>query len=141
VRFWDSSAVVALLIGERATEAVQRVYADDPLVAAWWATEVECVSALARRERAREIEPDALAAALARLDELRLLWHEVDPGSRLRQTARRLLRSHDLRAADALQLAAAITASEGRPESLGLVTLDDRLALAAEREGFPIVSG
>lgn len=140
MRFWDSSAVVALLIAERATEAVQRLYGDDPLVAAWWATEVECVSALVRREREGEIDPDALSAALARLDELRSLWHEVDPGTRLRQTARRLLRSHDLRAADALQLAAAITASEGRPESLELVTLDDRLARAAEREGFPVVS-
>jgi hypothetical protein len=46
---------------------------------------------------------------------------------------------HDLRAADALQLAAAITASEDRPETLPLVSLDRRLAEAAEREGFTIV--
>jgi hypothetical protein len=50
-----------------------------------------------------------------------------------------LLRVHDLRAADALQLAAAIAAAEGQPASLELVCLDDRLIRAAEREGFPIV--
>jgi predicted nucleic acid-binding protein len=53
--------------------------------------------------------------------------------------ATRLLRVHPLRAADALQLAAAIIAAEDDPRSLPFVTLDDRLALAAEREGFPVV--
>lgn len=53
-------------------------------------------------------------------------------------TARRLLRVHALRAADALQLAAAIAASEADPASLKLVTLDERLAEAARREGFPV---
>jgi hypothetical protein len=44
-----------------------------------------------------------------------------------------------MRAGDALQLAAAIAASEGHPATLAMVTLDERLALAAEREGFPVV--
>jgi predicted nucleic acid-binding protein len=50
-----------------------------------------------------------------------------------------LLRVHPLRAADALQLAAAIIAADSEPRSLAFVTLDDRLARAAEREGFPVV--
>jgi uncharacterized protein len=41
-----------------------------------------------------------------------------------------------LRAAGALQLAAAFVAAEARPSSLELVTLDDRLAAAARKEGF-----
>ena len=49
----------------------------------------------------------------------------------VRQTAMRLLLVHDLRAGDALQLAAALTAAEGQPEALGFVTLDDRLGRAA----------
>ena len=44
-----------------------------------------------------------------------------------------------LRAADALQLAAAFIAAERRPSSLELVTLDDRLAAAARKEGFGVV--
>jgi hypothetical protein len=41
-----------------------------------------------------------------------------------------------LRTADALQLAAAFVAAERRPSSLEVITLDDRLAAAARREGF-----
>ena len=44
-------AVVPLLIDEPATQAILDVYDDDPALAVWWATEVECVSALSRRER------------------------------------------------------------------------------------------
>lgn len=39
----------------------------------------------------------------------------------------------------ALQLGAAIVAAEDHPATLQLVTLDERLALAAEREGFVVV--
>jgi hypothetical protein len=46
------------------------------------------------------------------------------------------LRVHPLRAADALQLAAAFVAAERRPSSLEIVTLDQRLAAAARKEGF-----
>jgi uncharacterized protein len=50
-----------------------------------------------------------------------------------------LLRVHALRAADALQLAAAYIAAERRPTSMEMVTLDDRLAIAARKEGFVIM--
>jgi hypothetical protein len=48
----------------------------------------------------------------------------------------RLLRVHPLRAADSLQLAAAVVASEGDPGELPFVCLDEKLAQAASREGF-----
>jgi predicted nucleic acid-binding protein len=63
----------------------------------------------------------------------------VQPVTAVRTTAIRLLRVHPLRAADALQLAAAIVAAEDHPATLQLVTLDERLAQAAEREGFEVV--
>ncbi len=77
--------------------------------------------------------------ALRQVDELIDGWVEVPPGERLRDLASRLVRVHELRAADALQLAAATVASESRPETLELVTLDERLALAASREGFRVL--
>jgi hypothetical protein len=46
---------------------------------------------------------------------------------------------HPLRAADALQLAAAFAGAEGRPASLELIALDDRLCVAARKEGFAVV--
>jgi hypothetical protein len=36
-------------------------------------------------------------------------------------------------------VAAALVAAEGHPGSLTLVSLDDRLALAAQREGLQVV--
>jgi predicted nucleic acid-binding protein len=68
-------------------------------------------------------------------------WHEIDPSDAIRETAIRFLRVHPLRAADALQLAAAFIGAERRPASLEIVTLDDRLATAARREGFNVLDG
>jgi hypothetical protein len=76
---------------------------------------------------------------LRRLVNLRRGWHEIEPSEDVREAARRLLRVHDLRAANSLPLAAAGVASESRPAPLEFVCLDDRLRTAAEREGFGIV--
>jgi uncharacterized protein len=80
-----------------------------------------------------------MTLALRRLQQLTEAWHEVDPSDAIREAAIRFLRVHPLRTADALQLAAAFMAAERRPPSLEMVTLDDRLADAARREGFAIV--
>jgi predicted nucleic acid-binding protein len=139
MRFWDSSAIVPLLVGEAASTSVLTEHAADPDIMVWWATPVECVSALTRLERDRRLKTRNLTVALDRLDALIRGWHEIQPVERVRQAANRLLRVHDLRAADALQLGAAVVASEDQPASLVIVTLDDRLARAAEREGFRLV--
>jgi predicted nucleic acid-binding protein len=137
VRFWDSSAVVPLLVLEVMSGSVQRLYEDDPVMAAWWATEIECTSAIARRQRLGQLSEDVAAEGFVRLKALREGWHEVEPGEELRESAKRLLRVHDLRTADALQLAAAVYVAEARPSTLEFVSLDDRLLAAARREGFP----
>jgi predicted nucleic acid-binding protein len=54
------------------------------------------------------------------------------------EAAIRFLRVHSLHAADALQLAAGFLAAERRPASAEIVTLDDRLAAAARKEGFAV---
>ena len=113
-------------------------YELDPEVVAWWGTEAECVSALARLEREGSLTAPSIGEGLRRLDALASAWREVQPVNAVRQTAIRLLRVHPLRTADAFQLGAAIVAAEGQPATLPLVTLDDRLAQAAEREGFVV---
>jgi predicted nucleic acid-binding protein len=139
MRFWDSSAVMPLLVGERSTQAVLGEIERDPEMIVWWGTQVECVSALARLERDATLDGAGMTTAIDRLDGLIRAWQEIQPADRVRQTATRLLRVHVLRAADAFQLGAAIAASEDRPASLEMVTLDDRLATAAQREGFQVV--
>ena len=139
MRYWDSSAIVPLLMAEAATDKVRAHFETDPGIVTWWATDVECVSAIARRERDGSLDAPAVAMALHRLSEAKAAWSEIQPQPTLRPSAIRLLRVHPLRAGDALQLAAAIAAADGQPSTLGFVTLDDRLADAAEREGFPVV--
>ena len=80
-----------------------------------------------------------MADALRQLQQIANAWHEVDPTDAIRETAKRFLRVHPLRAADALQLAAAFAASEQQPASLEIVTLDSRLAEVARKEGFGVV--
>jgi predicted nucleic acid-binding protein len=140
VRFWDSSAIVPLLVREAGTAALIAEYEREPDQIVWWASPVECVSALARLEREGQLSVADLRTATHRLGELSFAWSEVAPTERVRQIAVRLLRVHALRAADASQLAAAIVAAEERPSSLAVVTLDERLGLAAEREGFAVVT-
>jgi predicted nucleic acid-binding protein len=103
---------------------------------AWWGTHVECASAIARLERESHLTGSAAAKAFSRLQALRRSWHEIQPAEELRESAIRFLRVHDLRAGDALQLAAVFLAAERRPSTLEFVCLDERLSLAAQREGF-----
>ncbi len=139
MRFWDSSAVVPLLVPEVESERLRKLHASDPVVIAWWGTEVECVSALARAERLARLPSTGASEGFRRLAALRGSWHEVEPSEEVRESAKRLLRVHDLRAADSLHLAAAFVAAESRPASLEFVCLDDRLRLAAGREGFAVL--
>lgn len=126
-------------MAEPTTNAVRSLASEDPVMLVWWGTEVECVSALARLERQGDLADTATVAALERLDAMAFGWHEVQPIENVRRTARRLLRVHGLRAADAMQLAAAIIGSEDNPPSLEIMTLDERLAIVARREGFPVL--
>ena len=102
--------------------------------------EIECVSALARLELAGALDRTRAALAFDRLAELGEGWHEIEPSEIVRESAMRFLRVHPLRAADALQLGAAFAVAEGRPSSLQVLTLDERLANAARKEGFAMVA-
>ncbi|HLG45485.1 MAG TPA: hypothetical protein VKY24_04515 [Reyranella sp.] len=139
MKFWDSSAVVPLVVHQKATATMRGVALGDPLMVVWWGTAVECASALARLEREGALDSAGAAAAFGQLAALGTGWQEIEAGDLVRQTATRLLRVHPLRAADALQLAAAFVAADGLPPTLELVTLDERLAVAAHKEGFPVV--
>ncbi len=139
MRFWDSSAIVPLLAPQVATTTVEELLGTDPQVLVWWGTSVECVSALARLERDRALSHGDMGMAQARLRALAERWNEVQPHVRVRSTAERLLRMHPLRAADALQLGAALEVSGGDPASLAFVCFDQRLSEAAAREGLQVI--
>jgi hypothetical protein len=139
LRFWDSSAIVPTLLEERSSPAVRDLLRSDPDVAVWWSTPVECIGAISRRERSGDLPPANVEGALASLAELEASWIECPPLEPVRALALRVVRIHDVRTADAFQIAAAAMLAESRPTSLPFVTLDDRLATAARREGFRVL--
>ncbi len=128
-----------LLVAEATTEGLEAALEDDPQMLVWWASEVECESALSRLERDGELTEANAGQARERLDTLAAQWNEVMPVKSIRATSRRLLRTHRLRAADSLQLAAALAASEDDPASIEMIVLDTRLTDAARREGLTII--
>jgi hypothetical protein len=139
VRFWDSSAIVSLVVREDTWETLYALLEERDPMFVWWGTPVECASALARLDRSNLAEDGVLPTAYAFLAQLESEWHEIAPSEQVRDGARQLLRRHALRAADSLQLAAAAIAAQGAPATLDLVCLDDRLRAAARREGFPVL--
>ena len=139
MRYWDASALVPLFVRQDRTSAMRALLRTDRLVVTWWCTSTECDSAVSRLERDGLLAPTTASAAFAKIARRAAQWDEVQPRPEIRTLARRLLRSHVLRAADAMQLSAALTACEHRPESLEFVCLDDRLRSAADREGFPVL--
>ena len=139
MKFWDASAIVPLLVAEPTTRRLQGLAARDPDMLVWWGSAVECGSALARLERAAALDVKGIAFASNRLTQLANGWHEIEPSDIVRESAMRFLRVHPLRGAGALQLAAAFIAAEHRPASLQVVTVDERLADAARKEGFALV--
>lgn len=106
----------------------------------WVWTRVELTSAIERRARVGEISAVERRAVLDRFERLARDWDEVIDVLAVRRLAQELLARHELRAADAAQLAAALIAAEGHPERLELACLDERLAAAATGEGLPVLT-
>jgi uncharacterized protein len=139
MRFWDSSAVVPLLLEEPGSDTARALLREDAAMVAWRLAGTEVVSALWRRRRADELDEAARRFAEQGLALLESTWTSVEDAAHVDRRARRLLAAHPLRAADALQLAAALVACDERSDVLPIVTFDDHLAEAARREGFVVV--
>jgi predicted nucleic acid-binding protein len=136
--FWDTSALVPLLVVEPDTPLRESQLRADPDLLVWYGTLAEIESAICRRIRENSLEPAQASHARSRLHVLAKSWLEVQPTPAVRARAIRLLRVHPLRAADALQLAAALTAFQENTEGNTFLTADARLATAAELEGFNV---
>jgi predicted nucleic acid-binding protein len=138
MRYWDTSALLALIVDETRTSAMRALHAEDDALSVWCLTEVEIASALARRGR-ESLEPDEVDSARATVRLISDSWLAVESVELVRARAIRLVSTHPLRAGDALQLGAALVACGDRPETLPFVCLDDRLRDAARREGFTVL--
>ena len=139
MKFWDSSALVPLYIDEPATDRLRTLLQRDPDVLVWMLSSVEVLSAIARHRRRSKGADDLLHQARREVLERWSRWSAVTDAEAVRRRAERLVGVHALAAADALQLAAALVVSGDQPETLDFVTLDSRLATAAQLEGFRVL--
>ncbi len=136
MRYWDSSAIVPLLVDESNTAQCEAWLRSDPQIATWWLSKVECASALNRLRRDGSLNASGIRTALSDLEALSKTFVEIQPIHVVRTVALRLLRIHPLRAADALQLASAALAAGEERGDLAFVSYDSRLTAAADKEGF-----
>ncbi len=120
-------------VAETGRREVLAAFREGP-VAACRISEAEIVSALARRSRERSVDPRSLERTVraVRSDFLSLLVVEVTPAVVDRSVG--LLLTYPLRAADSIQLAAALEFRERVGEEIRFVAFDDRLNDAARSE-------
>lgn len=138
MRFWDSSAIVPLLVEEPETARREQGLREDSEILLWYSTPAEIESALNRRRREGVLLPEDDRIARGKLRLLEEAWHEVQPTLAVRDRALRLLRVHALRAADAFQLSAALVACAEQTRDCSFYTADGRLREAAAAEGFTV---
>lgn len=138
--FWDSSSLVPLCVRQASTSVVQGLNRQYGIVV-WWAASVELQGAFGRLLRMGQLTPNKHVEAQVRLDYLRRGWREIDPSDQVRERAESLVDRFELTAADALQLAAALTWCLGHPRNRPFIAGDTHLLDAARETGFQAIEG
>lgn len=137
MRYWDASLLVSLCVDEPDTAVARRLAAGG--IVTWSASAVEIASAIERRRRDGSLDEAGRAAAREALSELMAAWTEITALAAVRDRALRLVATHPLRVADAMQLGAALVAVSDRTVGNEFICADARLRAAAEREGFTVL--
>jgi uncharacterized protein len=139
MRFWDSSALIPLLVREKSSETMRAILVTDRHIAASVITPIEIESALWRRRHHDDLDAEEHSAAEETFAELTRSWSEIGDILIVRGIALDLLSRHMLRAADAIQLATAVIAAGSNRVPIVFITLDRDLAIAARAEGFAVL--
>lgn len=138
MKFWDSSAMVPLIVSEKETDYCLKTLSGDQEMLIWCLSKVEVISALCRLVRDEKFSESDFNKAKKQFNELIQRAYEVKAIEKVRNRALRLLEVHPLRAADACQLASALVATQEDPDRLSILSFDERLKTAAAKEGFDV---
>lgn len=133
--FWDTSALVPLCAHQGITPRVVALYRSYGVVV-WWATPVEIASALRRLVRMKQLASEDWTTSRRLALDLSQSWRVVQPSKSLQSRATQLVDHYDLKAADALQLAAALEWCENLPQGKVFLAADQKLREAAVLSGF-----
>jgi predicted nucleic acid-binding protein len=139
LRYWDSSALIPLLLTEPRTPEILEIYRQDPAMAVWCLTPYEIWAAIARRRKEGRLRSPDIRTLRVRLSALARDWTVIRDPDAIGKTAYRILDVHGLGPAQAIQISAALAIVGGSADEIPFVTLDDRVAQAAIAEGLSIM--
>ncbi len=136
--FWDTSAIVPLCCFQDKSQTLRQLRRKYEVVA-WWATSIEAQSALKRLVSQNVILQTAYTQSIQRLEIQKDTWREILPIPKVRELAKDLIETQNLRTLDALQLASALVWCFEKPKGRIFVCCDDKLSEAAEKIGFTVL--
>lgn len=139
MRFWDTSAIVPLIVEEAPSKMCRDLFRADTNQIVSLLTRLEALSAIHRGRRQGFLDDEDVKRASGRLSVFSERWNQVPLADEVRRTAELLLKKHPLTAADSLQLAAALTWCSNRAKGRMFVVCDATLGAAATAEGFDVI--
>jgi uncharacterized protein len=135
IAYFDTSALIPLIIEEPSTSVCLRLWNDASRVASVRLLYAEACAALAKAHRIGRLTAMQLDEAIDALDEISAQLDHVEVTDELVRTAGALARTHGLRGYDAVHLAAGLNLSD---DDVVFVTGDIDLATAANRSGIAV---
>jgi predicted nucleic acid-binding protein len=135
IAYFDTSAVVPLLVDEATTELCSRLWNESTRVVSVRLVYPEARAALAQARRLGRITRSQLVEAVAELDSLVDQIDIIELGADIARSAGDLAEQHGLRGYDSVHLAAALVVAD---DELVLVTGDTELATAAMSAGIAV---
>lgn len=136
--FWDTSAIVPLCCFQTTSQTLRQLRRKYEVVA-WWASSIEAQSALKRLVSQNLISQSAYTQSIQRLEIQKDTWREILPIPKVRELAKDLIETNNLRTLDALQLASALVWCFEKPKGRIFVCCDDKLLKVAESVGFTVL--
>lgn len=140
MKYWDASAFVPLLVNESRSGDARSLLAQDRDIVTWALSHVEVVSAIERRAREGVASSSVRISLVGKAHRMFQGIFQVDDLLRVQNGCFSLLARYPLRSVDAQQLSAALVLANGQPQAMDFVCFDERLADAASREGFIVIS-
>ncbi|MBA2609009.1 MAG: type II toxin-antitoxin system VapC family toxin [Actinobacteria bacterium] len=131
--YFDTSAIVPLLVMEPGSDAARRLFDSVDIVTSSRLLYAEARAALAAARRAARLDLAGLRDAVAGLEDLYASMERIEPSERIVRRAGDLAELHRLRGYDAVHLASAEAIAE---DELVLVAGDHDLIRAAAALGF-----
>src|SRR5262245_22723120 len=113
--FWDTSSIVPIIVHQPSSKRAKELLRKHSKLVLAWITPIVVHSSLSRLAREGVLDEKHYAIAADRFTQIEKNRIEVFPSETLRVLCIEVLKNHDLRAADSLQLASALIWCNEKP--------------------------